>query len=108
MADITITNDNFDAEVMKSDKPVLIDFWGPWCGPCKIVGPTVDEIAKEYEGRAKVGKVNVDEHQELSGKFGVMSIPTFMVFKGGQVVSQFVGAQSKDKFKEELDKALQN
>jgi thioredoxin 1 len=94
MATITFTKDNFDAEVLKSDKPVLVDFWAPWCGPCRMVGPIVDEIAKEAT-HAKVGKVNVDEQEELAMKYGIMSIPTLIVFKNGQIDKQVVGGRSK-------------
>ena len=94
MAVITITNDNFEAEVLKSDKPVLVDFWAVWCGPCKMMSPVVDEIAEESDA-IKVGKVNVDEQMELAQKYGVMSIPTLILFKDGQVAAQTVGAQPK-------------
>lgn len=106
MADVTLTDANFDGEVLKSDKPVLVDFWATWCGPCKIVEPTVEQIAKDFEGKIKVGKVDVDANQELASRYAVMSIPTFMIFKGGQPVAQFVGAQPKSKFEEEINKAL--
>lgn len=103
----TFTEENFDAEVLKSDVPVLVDFWAPWCGPCRVVGPTVEEIANEVEGKgAKVGKVNVDEHGNLSMKYGVLSIPTLIVFKDGQPVGQLVGIQSKEKILETLKGAM--
>ena len=94
MSVITITKDNFDTEVLASEKPVLLDFWASWCGPCRMVGPIVDEIAEERSD-IKVGKVNVDEQQELAAKFGVMSIPTLLVFKDRKVVNQSVGARPK-------------
>lgn len=96
MAEITITKDNFEQEVLKSDIPVLVDFWAVWCGPCQMVGPILSEIAEENEGKLKVGKVNVDEQPELARQFGIMSIPTMMVFKGGEKVNQLVGAVPKE------------
>ena len=98
-----ITDSNFEAEVLKSDIPVLVDFWAPWCGPCKQMGPIVDELATEYEGKVKVVKMNVDENTEVPGKHSVMSIPTFIIFKGGEAVGNFVGAKSKEDVKAELD-----
>lgn len=106
MADVTITDANFDSEVMKSDKPVLVDFWAVWCGPCQMQGPIVEEVAKEMGGNAKVGKLNVDENPAMAQKFGVMSIPTLMIFKGGTVVKQFVGVQSKETLLSELNKLI--
>jgi thioredoxin 1 len=94
MAVIKLTKDNFDKEVMKSDVPVLIDFWASWCGPCRMVSPVVDEIAEEVQGK-KVGKVNVDEEPELAQRYGVMSIPTLVVIKNGTVVKRTVGVQPK-------------
>lgn len=101
-----ITDADFDSEVLKSSVPVLVDFWAPWCGPCKSMGPIVDEVAEEYEGKAKVFKMNVDENTEVPGKHNVMSIPTFIIFKGGEVVQTFVGAKSKEDVKKELDAVL--
>ena len=95
MAELKITRENFENEVMKSDIPVLIDFWAPWCGPCRMMGPIMEQLAEEYEGKAKVGKVNVDEEGELSQAFGVMSIPTIVLVKDGKVVRQAVGARPK-------------
>ena len=95
MAELKITRENFENEVMKSDIPVLIDFWAPWCGPCQMMGPIIEQLAEEYEGKAKVGKVNVDEEGELSQAFGVMSIPTIVLVKDGKVVKQAVGARPK-------------
>lgn len=98
----TITSENFDELVLHSDKPVLVDFWAPWCGPCRMVSPLVDEIAGERDDIA-VGKVNVDEEPELAAKFGVMSIPTLLVFKNGELANQAVGARPKDALLELLD-----
>ncbi len=95
MAELKITRENFENEVMKSNIPVLIDFWAPWCGPCRMMGPIIEQLAEEYEGKAKVGKVNVDEEGELSQAFGVMSIPTIVLVKDGKIVKQAVGARPK-------------
>ena len=95
MAELKITIENFENEVMKSNIPVLIDFWAPWGGPCRMMGTVIEQLADEYEGKAKVGKVNVDEEGELSQAFGVMSIPTIVLIKDGKVVKQAVGARPK-------------
>lgn len=95
MVELKITRENFENEVMKSDIPVLIDFWAPWCGPCRMMGPIIEQMADEYEGKVKVGKVNVDEEGELSQAFGVMSIPTIVLVKDGKIVKQAVGARPK-------------
>lgn len=95
MSVIVLNNDNFDSEVLKSDKPVLVDFWASWCGPCRMVSPIVDEIAEENDD-IKVCKVNVDENQELAAKYSVMSIPTLIVFKEGKIANQMVGAKPKN------------
>lgn len=95
MAELKITKENFENEVMKSNIPVLIDFWAPWCGPCRMMGPVIEQLADEYEGKAKVGKVNVDEEGELAQAFGVMSIPTVVLVKDGKVVKHAVGARPK-------------
>lgn len=108
MADKTFTDANFQTDVLNSDKPVVVDFWAPWCGPCKMVSPTIEELAKEYEGKVAIGKLNVDENQQTAGQYGVMSIPTVMVFKNGKPVQSVVGAQGKQAYKAEIDKALQS
>ena len=96
MAEITITKENFEQEVLKSDIPVLVDFWAVWCGPCQMLAPTIEELAREYEGRVKVGKVNVDEQPEISRQYGIMSIPTLILFKDGQIAEQTMGVQPKE------------
>jgi thioredoxin 1 len=102
---LEITEANFDAEVLKSKEPVLVDFWAPWCGPCRQIAPVVEQLAGEYQGSVKVGKINVDDAQRLAGNYGVNSIPTLMIFKGGQVIDQFVGLQGKPKLQAALDAA---
>ena len=92
---LEITDNNFDEVVIKSDKPVLVDFWAPWCGPCRMVGPIVEELSKEYEGKAVVGKMNVDDNANVPSQFGIRSIPTLLIFKGGQLVDKVVGAVPK-------------
>ena len=95
MAEITLTSDNFAKEVLESGIPVLVDFWASWCGPCKMLGPVISEIAEENEGKIKVGKVNVDDEEELAAQYGIQSIPTVLLFKGGEVVSQSLGFKPK-------------
>lgn len=102
MSVLNITKENFDGEVLNSSQPVLVDFWAPWCGPCRMVGPVIDQIAAETPG-VKVGKINVDEQGELAAKFNVMSIPTIIVFRDGKVASQTVGLRSKEDILAMLD-----
>jgi len=103
---VKLTEANFSQEVLNSTKPVLVDFWAEWCSPCKMIAPLLDELAGEYQGRATVGKVNIDEDQALAAKFGITAIPTFLFFKGGQVAGQVVGMCSKRDLKSNLDKLL--
>ncbi len=97
-----ITLDSFDKDVLQSELPVLVDFWAPWCGPCRMVGPSVDAIATEFQGKAKVYKVNVDEQPEIAQRYGVQSIPTLAIFKGGKVAEQIVGAHPKQTIAQKL------
>lgn len=103
---LTLTDSNFDPEVIKSGTPVMVDFWAPWCGPCKMVAPILDELATEYNGKVKIGKVNVDDHQALASQYGIRAIPTLLIFKQGQVVDQVIGLKSKKDYKLKLDRVL--
>lgn len=103
---IELTDANFAEEVEKSNNPVLVDFWAEWCGPCRMVGPVVEELAGEYEGKAKIGKVNVDYNPEVSVKYGIRSIPALLIFKDGEVVDQIIGAVPKNQIKNKLDAQL--
>jgi len=102
MNEVTITVDNFETEVLNSDKPVLIDFWATWCGPCKMMAPVVEDLAKEYAGRIKVGKVNVDDEPKLAIQFGIASIPTFVLMKDGKAVASTMGYMAKEQLKTQL------
>lgn len=102
----SITDADFDSEVLKSPLPVLVDFYAPWCGPCKIMHPVMEELAKDYEGKVKIVKMNVDEQSQTAGMFNVMSIPTFVMFKDGQPVKEFRGAQPKENVKQIIDAVL--
>ncbi len=100
---LTFDEGNFEAEVLQADVPVLVDFWAAWCGPCQMVGPVIDELADDYQGKAKIGKVDVDQASSLAGQFGVQSIPTVIVFHKGQVAKQMIGAKHKRDYQEALD-----
>lgn len=102
-----VTDSTFDAEVLKCDLPVLVDFWAPWCGPCRALGPVIDELTGEYTGRVKIVKMNVDENPGTPGKFGIRAIPTLILFKGGEVMDQVTGAVSKSSIKEMISKKVQ-
>lgn len=101
-----LTDANFKSAVLDSDKPVLVDFWAPWCGPCKMIAPTVEAVATDYAGKARVGKVNTDDNPQTATSYGISAIPTLLLFKGGQVVDKFVGVVNKDKLAASLNKQL--
>jgi thioredoxin 1 len=103
---LEFTDDNFEAEVLKSDVPVLVDFWAPWCGPCKMIAPLVEELATEYQGKAKVGKLNTDDNQRVAMSYGVMSIPTLIIFKGGEPAERIVGVQPKAAIEAKLQSTM--
>lgn len=103
MAEVTFTDDNFEAEVLKSKIPVMVDFFAPWCGPCKMMAPIVDKLAGEYDGKVKIGKLDVDEYNETGMKYDVQSIPTIVFIKDGEVVNKLIGFQSEEQLKKELD-----
>ena len=101
---VNLTQENFAEQVLQSTAPVLVDFWAEWCGPCKMIAPVLDELADEFEGRAKIGKVNIDEQQALATEYGIRAIPTLLLFTKGEVAEQIVGARSKRDFKASLDR----
>jgi thioredoxin 1 len=101
-----ITDADFEAEIIKSDKPALVDFWAPWCGPCRALGPIVEELAREFEGRLKVSKLNVDENHQTAAQYGIQSIPTLILFKDGKIVDKMIGLTSKDRLETLLKKSL--
>ncbi len=103
---LAVTDDTFDAEVLKSDLPALVDFWASWCGPCRAIGPVVEELAEEYAGKVKVAKLNVDESPKTPGQYGIRAIPTLIMFKGGEVVDQITGAVSKSHIETALQKIV--
>ena len=103
---LEFTDANFEELALKSDKPVLVDFWAEWCGPCRMVGPIVEELSKDFDGKAIIGKVNVDEHNEVSARFGIRNIPTILFIKNGEVVDKQVGAVQKSVLADKLDKLL--
>ncbi|MGE5789730.1 MAG: thioredoxin [Syntrophaceae bacterium] len=103
---IHVNEGTFDTEILKSDTPALVDFWAPWCGPCRAIAPVLDEIAEEYKGKVKVAKINVDENRKLAGNHGVMSIPTMILFKNGKALDKLIGLVPKERLKELMDKAL--
>ncbi len=106
MKPITFTDGNFDAEALKSDIPVIVDFWAAWCGPCKMIAPIIEDLAGEYEGKVKVGKLDVDENQQTAIKYGVRSIPTVLFLKSGKVVETIIGAVPKSMFAEKIKKIV--
>ncbi len=103
---LEITDSNFEETVLKTDKPVMVDFWAAWCGPCRMVGPIIDELSEEYEGKAIIGKVDIDSNQQYAAQFGVRNIPTVLVFKDGELVDRKVGVSSKNDYAQAIDKLI--
>ena len=103
---LQITDSNFEETVLKSDKPVMVDFWAAWCGPCRMVGPIIDELSEEYDGKAIIGKIDIDSNQQYAAQFGVRNIPTVLVFKDGELVDRKVGVSSKNDYAEAIDKLI--
>jgi thioredoxin 1 len=103
---LQITDSNFEETVLKSDKPVMVDFWASWCGPCRMVGPIIDELSEEYEGKAIIGKIDIDSNQQYAAQFGVRNIPTVLIFKDGELVDRKVGVSSKNDYAEAIDKLI--
>lgn len=106
MSDVHVTDQSFEEEVVKSQIPVLVDFWAEWCGPCRMQDPILEELGKTYEGKIKIVKVNVDNNPSTASNYAIMSIPTLLIFKNGQIIKQFIGVQSKEKLIEEFNRAL--
>ena len=104
--EIQLTDANFEQEVLKSALPVLVDFWAPWCGPCRMIGPVVEELAKEYAGKVKVCKLNTDEAQDTASKYNISAIPTILLFKAGKVAQELVGLQKKEELKKHMDELI--